>query len=256
MRYVKNLLLGMVFCFTATATMAGSLDSLAAPTDASSAMYKLADIYNRLNTNTQATKRAGAFTEPSAAPGSTVYTLDQVYEKAIPTQVPKTGQTTTYRPHDDGDLEKGVAWPSSRFTDNSNGTVTDNLTGLIWLKNANCAGAKKNWDTAIDYSAALFDGCTDCFGTGGDCGLSDSSTAGQWRLPNLRELQSLIDYGQSSPALPAFSPFTGVQSDIYWSSTTRADDTGYAWFVYLSSGNVNYDDVTLTNYVWPVRGGQ
>ena len=256
MRYVKNLLLGMVFCFTATATMAGSLDSLAAPTDASSAMYKLADIYNRLNTNTQATKRAGAFTEPSAAPGSTVYTLDQVYEKAIPTQVPKTGQTTTYRPHDDGELEEGVAWPSTRFKDNSNGTVTDNLTGLIWLKNANCAEATKNWNTAIDYSAALYDGCINCFGTAGDCGLSDSSTAGQWRLPNLRELQSLIDYSKSNPALPSDNHFTGVQWQFYWSSTTIAGSTVEAWLVGLHYGYVDNDFETEPLYVWPVRGGQ
>lgn len=50
--------------------------------------------------------------------------------------VPKTGQTTSFAPRDDGGLEKGVAWPNPRFTDNSNGTITDNLTGLIWLKNA------------------------------------------------------------------------------------------------------------------------
>ncbi len=43
--------------------------------------------------------------------------------------VVKTGQTTSYRTGDDGDLEKGVAWPDTRFTDNGNGTVTDNLTG-------------------------------------------------------------------------------------------------------------------------------
>jgi hypothetical protein len=236
--------------------MAGNLNSLAAPTDAGSAMYKLADIYNRLNTNTQATKRAGAFTEPSAAPGSTVYTLDQVYEKAIPTQVPKTGLTTSYRTHDDGDLEKGVAWPSTRFTDNNNGTVTDHLTGLIWLKNANCAEATKNWNTAIDYSAALYDGCINCFGTAGDCGLSDSSTAGQWRLPNLRELQSLIDYSKSYPVLPSDNHFTGVQSNSYWSSSTDAATTVNAWYVSLYHGAVIPVGKTTTNYVWPVRGGQ
>lgn len=52
--------------------------------------------------------------------------------------VSKTGQTTSYGTRDDGALQKGVAWPNPRFTDNANGTVTDNLTGLIWLKNANC----------------------------------------------------------------------------------------------------------------------
>ncbi len=33
---------------------------------------------------------------------------------------------------------KGIAWPAPRFTDNMNGTVVDNLTGLVWLKNADC----------------------------------------------------------------------------------------------------------------------
>ena len=62
--------------------------------------------------------------------------------------VEKTGQTTSYAAGDDGDLEKGVTWPSPRFTDNTNGTVTDNLTGLIWLKNANCFG-EKSWSAAL-----------------------------------------------------------------------------------------------------------
>ncbi len=57
--------------------------------------------------------------------------------------VPKTGQVTSYSPGDDGDLQRGVPWPNPRFTDNADGTVTDNLTGLIWLKNANAFGA---WD--------------------------------------------------------------------------------------------------------------
>ena len=53
--------------------------------------------------------------------------------------VPKTGQTTSYDTGDDGEYQKGFEWPVPRFTDNENGTVTDNLTGLIWLKNANCS---------------------------------------------------------------------------------------------------------------------
>ena len=130
MRYVNCIVVFCVlFFFIPMAVLGGSLDDPGDPTSTDSAMYTLEDIYNRLNSNTQATKRSGAFTEPSAAPGSTGHTLDQVYEKAIPTQVPKTGQTTSYRTHDDGDLEKGVTWPSTRFTDNGDGTVTDNLTG-------------------------------------------------------------------------------------------------------------------------------
>ncbi|MFZ4859384.1 MAG: hypothetical protein ACOYL3_23655 [Desulfuromonadaceae bacterium] len=62
---------------------------------------------------------------------------------------PRTGQSACYtctisdNNQDDGELLIGAAWPTPRFTDNvvngiSNGTVTDNLTGLVWLKNANC----------------------------------------------------------------------------------------------------------------------
>jgi hypothetical protein len=50
-----------------------------------------------------------------------------------PAPVPKTWQTTSYGTGDDGDLRKGVAWPDPRWTDNGDGTVTDHLTGLIWL---------------------------------------------------------------------------------------------------------------------------
>ncbi len=57
-----------------------------------------------------------------------------------PAPVAKTGQTDidTTVPGEDGVLAKGVAWPSPRFTDNGDGTVTDNLTDLIWLRNADC----------------------------------------------------------------------------------------------------------------------
>ena len=77
---------------------------------------------------------------------STVGAEDGFY--VIPTMkgnyapVPKTGQTTSYGTRDDGALEKGVAWPTPRFTDNNNGTITDNLTKLIWMKNAQAFGGR------------------------------------------------------------------------------------------------------------------
>ncbi|MFZ1827229.1 MAG: DUF1566 domain-containing protein [Candidatus Competibacteraceae bacterium] len=161
-----------------------------------------------------------------------------------PGPVPKTGQTTSYAAGDDGDLEKGVAWPNPRFTDNSNGTVTDNLTGLIWLKNANCFGSI-NWANALADANTLATTA---------CGLTDGSVAGDWRLPNVNELLSLIDRGRSAPALPSGHPFTGVQSSDYWSSTTTASNTG-AWLVYLGGGLVYALGKAGTYYVWPVRGG-
>ena len=51
------------------------------------------------------------------------------------------------------------------------------------------------------------------------------------------------------------SGFAGVQSNNYWSSTTNASNTDNAWNVNLNNGNVNWNNKTNTNYVWPVRGG-
>ena len=65
----------------------------------------------------------------------------------------------------------------------------------------------------------------------GECGLTDGSVQGNWRLPNVRELQSLIDYGRYQPALPSGHPFIGVRSAYYWTSTTYAGSSSYAWRV-------------------------
>ncbi len=157
--------------------------------------------------------------------------------------VPKTGQTTSYRAGDDGDLEKGVALPNPRFTDHGDETVTDNLTGLMWTKNANLPGGTLNWSAAIDY-------CTNMNSVAGTYDYTD------WRLPNAKELYSLIDLGRSNPALPTGHPFTGVQSEIYWSASTDVYDTGFAWTVALDFSYVYFALKEGTQYVWPVRGGQ
>jgi hypothetical protein len=169
--------------------------------------------------------------------------------------VAKTGQTTSYAAGDDGDLERGATWPNPRFTDNDNGTVTDNLTGLIWLKDANCFGTK-NWTTALSDANNL---------SAGFCGLTDGSSAGHWRLPNWNELRSLINAEYYNPALSNTAgtakwsegnAFSGVQTDNYWSSTTDVGGATGAWCVDLDSGYVSTDGKANTFYVWPVRGGQ
>lgn len=167
--------------------------------------------------------------------------------------VPRTGQMTSYESGDDGDLQKGVPWPVPRFTDNGDGTVTDNLTRLIWLKNANCDG-EKEWADAMTFANSLYDGWTGD-GSGGDCGLSDGSSANDWRLPNVRELQSLIDYSQTNPALPSVHYFTGVQSTYYCSSTTHAAGTTSSWNIHMDVGAMSGRDKENIAYVWPVRGG-
>ena len=186
--------------------------------------------------------------EPSAGPAPTMHSLEEIYNLIAnigTAQVAKTGQTVSYATGDDGDREKGIDFPVPRFTDNGDGTVTDNLTGLIWLKNANCFDLR-SWSDALTDSNNL---------SQGSCGLIDSSVAGNWRLPNVKELHSLIDFGRYDPALPAGHPFTNVQSSYYWSATTYAHDTNNAWGVSMYNGNVSTNGKPNSGYVWPVRGG-
>lgn len=160
--------------------------------------------------------------------------------------LPQTGQTTSYEDCDDGLLQKGADWPVPRFTDNGNGTVTDNLTGLVWLKDANCFGTR-NWVNALLNINIL---------ASGSYGLSDGSQARDWRLPNIAELLSLVDISCYNPVLPAPNPFYNIQSIYYWSSSTCASITRNAWIVDMGYGSVESVDKNHDLYVWPVRGGQ
>ena len=134
--------------------------------------------------------------------------------------------------------------------------MTDNLTGLIWLFNANCFGSK-SWQQAVSAANSL---------NSGECSLSDGSAEGDWRLPYGRELQSLIHFGYYGPALSddagtsqwgmGPSSFTRVQSRYYWSSTTYARRGNYAWRVHIGAGYISPTGKNNSYYVWPVRGGQ
>lgn len=146
----------------------------------------------------------------------------------------------------------GAPWPNQRFKDNSDGTVTDKLTGLVWLKNASCVGGvawkkKKDKDDVV-YKLPMpnLD----------NCGLDAEAAEKNWRLPTLRELLSLVHYGRRSPA--SDKTFDKVQSNKYWSDTTKASDAERAWYVNFLDGKVGHDKKTKEskNYVWPVWDGQ
>jgi hypothetical protein len=151
----------------------------------------------------------------------------------------------------DGDKQAGNPWPVPRFTDNNNGTATDNLTGLVWLRNANCFGTKV-WADAITVSAGLATAA---------CGLTDGSKAGDWRLPNINELRSLVDYSQNTPALTAGHPFYSLQR-LYWSSSNDSGNViNYAYLLDLAAGRPLHSDEWYGSNkssafnVWPVRSG-
>ena len=168
-------------------------------------------------------------------------------------QLPQTGQTKCFDTSgnqiscagtgQDGDIQAGVAWPSPRFTDHGDGTVTDNLTGLMWAKDANMAGTLVSWQQALDYVKTINTG-----------GYSD------WRLPNVNELKSLSNYNydaeSDSITWLESQGFTNVQYDGYWSSTTVGDSLRNAWVVIIDEGVSDSTKSDSDDYVWPVRAGQ
>lgn len=169
-------------------------------------------------------------------------------------QLPETGQSSCYNASgtaisctgtgQDGALRMGVAWPSPRFSDiNGDQTLRDNLTGLVWSKDANSAAATKNWQEALDYVRAL--------NNTNYLGYND------WRLPNRKELMSLINLGQADIASwLIIQGFGNVQSSYYWSSSSYADSTNAAWTLHMYDSSVSGSNKANNYYVWPVRAGQ
>jgi hypothetical protein len=148
----------------------------------------------------------------------------------------------------------------NRFVDCGNGTVTDNQTGLIWLKNPGCF-ALMDYATANNSAASL---------RSAQCGLSDGSVAGSWRLPTQYEWGEMLKascYGAGRLTLPDRTGFTcfdtspasqwatGVQPYGYWSSTLSSDSLGTAFFATLEYGSLDYTGRTMLYFVWPVRVG-
>jgi hypothetical protein len=163
-----------------------------------------------------------------------------------PAPVPKTGCITSRETGDDGNYQKGVAWPVPRFTAGtsiSSNCVTDNLTGLMWLRNP--TGTLRNCSDAITY-------CEGLTGSGGRGGYTD------WRLPNVREMQSLFDYDNRAPALPMEHPFIGVPAtNDFWTGTMAYNGGGSVLFFATSMDRGTTQVLAPSNTLcaWPVRGG-
>jgi len=161
--------------------------------------------------------------EPSAPPGRTMRTLDQV--RAWITIDPRYESTV-------------------RFVDNSDGTILDRETGLTWAQDAyNCG--------KVTYNVAEF-----------YCRQQPRGNRKGWRLPTVEEMSSLIDTSKiTPPALPDGHPFgTGMLTPpwIFWTSTSYVGCDNCVWYVDLWNNDINavlYDFKTSTHYFMMVRGG-
>ncbi len=122
----------------------------------------------------------------------------------------------------------------NHFTDNGNGTITDNVTQLTWQKVPNTAAL--TWENALSYAENL-----------------SLANATDWRLPNIKELQSLNDESITNPSTnTTFFPTIGVHN--YWSSTSLPNQTTKSWYWNTQFGITTYDNKTNTDYVICVRG--
>jgi hypothetical protein len=125
---------------------------------------------------------------------------------------------------------------ATSFTDNSDGTVTDQKTGLMWQQAT--SSSSMNWEAALTYCEGLT--------------LASQS---DWRLPNIKELSSIVDRSQDNPWIDT-TAFQVASSPFYWSSTARVVDTSRAWDVDFSLGYVHTNVKSDSYYVRCVRGGQ
>jgi hypothetical protein len=188
---------------------------------------------------------------------------------------PGSGQTTAHQADkndgipgpvavpDDGTVRAGAALA---YVDNGDGTITDLNTGLMWEKKSHDHGLhdKDNgyrWD-GDGSQETIWDWLDDVNAEGGSgfAGYND------WRIPTVKELQSIIDYEQVDPAVdavfnhdctpPCDPPVCScTASSFYWSSTTIAFSPTNAWSVDFDYGDVSLDGKYIDFLVRAVRGG-
>ena len=138
-------------------------------------------------------------------------------------------------------LSSGVAW-GGNYTDNLNGTVTDNVSGLVWQRLDD--QTTRNWEAALTY-----------------CENLTLASYTDWRLPNIKELEALTDKTKYGPCVDEMAfPISYSQKATlnYWTSTTSTYvyKTDSAWDVSFQSGRTYCETKTYKRYVLCVRGGQ
>ena len=137
-------------------------------------------------------------------------------------------------PNGSGDVAAGAPNIQS-YTAHGDGTVTDNVTGLTWQQST--PKSTYAWSDAIAY-----------------CSTVTLGNLGDWRLPSVIELVSIVDYDVASPT-PSIdiTAFPKTPADIFWSSTLVAGAPSEAWYVNFSYGYAISTDVSEINHVRCVR---
>lgn len=167
-----------------------------------------------------------------------------------PSNILSTGLTRCY--NDDGDLVDcrgsgqdgeflaGIGWPAERFEMTGGDLVLDRATGLIWTKNSCPSDFPLSWQESLDFVEQM--------------NVEERFGRSDWRMPNRRELRTLIDHSVRKPALTAGHPFKNIFLGWYWTSTTAAIATRYAWYVHLEGGRMFYGNKDGYYWIWPVSG--
>ncbi len=159
---------------------------------------------------------SGTSNGTSNATNASVSTTATVADTNGSIKVMATGQKTAYAPRDDGELQPGGEIAGARFVSGTGAEadcIIDKTTGFMWPKNAKLF-AKTSWEDGLNKINAM-----DSESTASDynlCGHTD------WRMPNTNELETLINYAESSNAswLEAQGFENIDRKDMYWSSTS------------------------------------
>lgn len=133
-----------------------------------------------------------------------------------------------------------------RFSDNGDGTITDEQTGMIWLKKIQGL-EREEWVSAMEQVTTL---------KHGQYGLRDYSKRGDWRLPSKDEMADMLD-GLFPSALAYLLGLGREAPDVttyYWSSTMKTKSSSHYWAMNLGKEvGLGYFDQLSSFFVWPVR---
>lgn len=141
----------------------------------------------------------------------------------------------------DAEFGVGREIPRPRFVHAGQGTVRDEYTRLLWPADADVSDFPLSWTESLQM--------IESFNREEYLGRSD------WRMPDRRELRSLIDHEQRMPALPRNSPFSGIRESWYWTGTSSAMFPDYAWYIHFAGGRMFWGRKDQQAFCRPVCGG-